>query len=807
MLKNYIKIALRSLRKRLAYSLINVIGLSIGLTCFIFIGLFVHLELSYDSFHEKSDRIYRIEESVPEGAYMGVSKYAVTPAPMANVLMEEFPEVEHAVYIDDANALIEYEESGFYEYGLWATEHFFEVFDFRLLQGNPNTALVNPNSIVLTETLAHSYFGDASRAMNEVLAVTLGNEQVPMTVTGIVQDPPTNSHIQFNYILPFSSSGMYRRNREDWGTSTSYTYASLAPGHSLSVFTDKLADLINKYDDNTDDNEENAVQQNFYYPLPLTDIHLKSDANFQLGVSGDIRGVSGDIRYVYLFSAIALLILLIACINYINLTTAQSATRVVELGVRKVMGAERRQLVGQFMSEAILPSLLALGIAILLVILLLPTFNVLTSRDITLSLEENGAFLALLTLIGLGVGILSGSYPAVILSGAHPVRMMKKQLEKRAGKSTFRNVLVTTQFAVTIVLIIGTIVIQRQLHYIQNANLGVNRTQIVSIPIRDASLYEQFDVIKQTLERQAEVLGVTASEKDPTMIDLRAMARGWEGAAEDEEVFTYFTPIQHGFVNLFEIDLVEGRDFSEAVTTDATESMIINETLKRQLGWDTAVGKRFNFYNREARIIGVVEDFQFHTFRQEISPLVLFIEEDYFLRILVKIRGENVPQTIDLLQETMAGFSPDYPLEYYFLDDAYNQMYQRDIRLGSLLSYFTFLALLIACLGLLGLATFTAQRRTKEIGVRKILGASLSDILVLMTRDYTRLVLFAFMLAAPIGYLATHKWLEEFAYRISIGWGTFLLAGIAVLLIAWMTVSFQVVRVGLLNPVKSLRHD
>lgn len=798
MLKNHVKIALRILRKQLGYSVINVTGLAIGLTCFILIGLFAKFELSYDTFHEKADRIYRIEEVNKEGFYQGNNTYAVTPAPMAETLVAEFPEVEHAVYIDKVSSLLEFGAAQFFEDGLVATGHFFDVFDFDLLEGNPATALSDPNAIVLTEALAQKYFGNTP-AIGEVLTVTHagphGNEARQMTVTGIVQNVPANSHISFDYISPFVSSAMYLRNRESWGTSTSYTYAALQPGHSLASFTENLLTLSQKYDDQLD-----QEAQTYYYPKALTDIHLRSSANFELGVNGDIR-------FVYLFMAIALLILLIACFNYINLATARSVTRAMEVGVRKVMGAERRQLIAQFMSEAIVPSLLALVIALGLVKLLLPTFNALTLRSITISLAENGSFLVLLVLVGLGIGILSGSYPALLMSRFNPLRMMKKQLDRKAGKARFRNMLVVVQFAVTIILIVSTIGIQRQLHYIQNANLGVNRSQVIVIPVRDVTMYTRFDVVRQALENHQNVLAVTASESDPTMIDMRAFTRDWEGIAEGQEVATYFTPIQPGFIDLFEIEVVEGRDFSAAITSDIAEGMLINETFRDRLGWDTAVGKRINLRGREANVIGVVEDFNFQSFRQDMEPLALFIEQDWYTRLLVKVRGEDVQGTLASLEETMGAFSPGYPFQFYFLDDAYNRVYQSDIRMGNIFSYFTFLALFLACMGLLGLATLTAQQRTKEIGVRKVLGASLSDILILLTRDYTRLVVVAFVLAAPVGYIMISGWLGEFSYGISIGWGTLLLAGVAVLLIAWSTVSYQLLRVALINPVNSLNHE
>ncbi len=799
MFKNYLTVALRNLRKQKGYSFINIAGLALGLTCFILIGLFIRFEWSYDRFHAKADRIYRIEKINPGHTYLERDHFAITPAPLAAVLMEEFPEVEHAVYLDKVNAGLAYKDNQFYEDGLLATAHFFEVFGFHLLHGDSHTALMEPNAIVLTESLTQKYFGEET-ALGKAITVTYfgphGPDALEMTVTGIIEDVPPNSHLVFDYITPFASSAMFQRNRDSWGTSTSYTYATLQAGQPVSAFANKLAALSQTYNDD----EDNPDDQSYYYPQVLTHIHLRSNANFEFGVNGNIT-------YVYLFGAIAVLILLIASINYVNLATARSTTRLMEVGVRKVMGAHRLQLVSQFMGEALLSSMAALLLALGLVVLLLPTFNALTARAITLDWAQDGPFLALLALIGFVIGTLAGSYPALVMSAFQPVRMMKKQVGHAQGKTTLRNVLVVAQFSVTIALFIGAVVIQRQLHYIQNASSGIDRDHVVALPIKDESLLERYDAIKNALQQHPAILGVTASETDPTMIDMRATTSDWEGAPEGQQASAYFTPIHYGFVDMFGIEVVEGRDFSEAITTDATEGILINETLKRQLGWDTAIGKRLNFYGRDTHVIGVVQDFTFQSFRQELAPLALLLAPEDVVRILIKVRPSNTPQTINFIEDALTSFSPDFPFEYYFLDDAYNSMYQTELRLGSLFNTFTLLALIIACLGLFGLATLAASQRTKEIGVRKVLGATLTDVLVLLSKDFVRLVGIALVLGMPIAYFVMRTWLDAFAYHISLSWGTFVAAGIAALTIALLTVSYQALKAALADPVKSLRYE
>ncbi len=808
MLKNYVKVALRSLRKQAVYSCVNIFGLAVGLTCFILIGLFVRFELSYDGFHEKADRIYRVAKESPTERFLGKTVSTATPEPLSGTLMEEFPEIEYVTQISKAHSLIEYGDNGFYEDGLYASEHFLEVFSFPLIRGDKQTALVNPNSIVITESLASRLFGNRDPVGESLTIYTLSsesrNDSKIMQVTGVAKDVPANSHFTFDYLVPPSSSHELSMWVGRWNSNSYLTYASLHPDHSLPEFKTKLAMLADQHLGQLEYFQENPEAMVTFFPQALKDIHLHSDASYELGVNGDIR-------YIYVFSAIALLILFIACINYINLATARSATRFMEVGVRKAMGAHRKQLIGQFMSEAIIPSLLALLIAFWLVILLLPAFNTLTGQEINLDFAEQGIFLLFLIGLGLLVGILAGSYPALMLSSFHPVSMMKGMLQRKAGSIPLRDALVVVQFVVTIALMTGAIVIQRQLHFIQSSNTGIDRDQVLMIEIEDRTLHDdRYALLKQTLLSNPGVLGVTAAQTNPTNLLSAGVANDWEGRAEGQQLTVYRSIIQHDFVDVFGLELVEGRDFSEEIPSDAREGWLINESLKTQLGWENAVGKSFNFHGREGQITGVLKDFNIHSFHHEIAPLAMFIDSGWwfpFRRVFVKVDAERIPQTIAFLEQTMGDFSPSYPLVYSFLDDAYDNMYQTEARLATIVNYFTILALLIACLGLLGLAAFTAQQRTKEIGVRKVLGASLPDILVLLSKDYVRMVLIAFLVAVPIAYVIISRWLEGYAHQVTLGVGTFLMAGAVVLVISWLTVSYQSMRAAIADPVKSLRHE
>ena len=801
MLKNYLKIAFRRLYKQKGYSFINVFGLAVGLTSFILISLFVQFELSYDTFHEKADRIYRVAKEDPGSYYLGTNQYAATSAPMAQALMDEFPEVEHGVQIEPVEVVLGLEDIRFHEEGLYATRHFFEVFSFDLLHGNSETALVDPNSVILTASLAQKYFGTAD-PIGQVLSYVRAGEPGTLTITGVVADPPPNSHFTFDYLLSMTTSNYYRHllETDQWDSNNFRTYVSLYPGYDLPAFEEKLVALAQKYLGRIDYYQRNPDRISIYFPQALTDIHLHSHLNFEIGPNGDIT-------YVYLFSAIGLLILLIACINYMNLATAWSTMRAKEVGVCKVLGAQRGQLVGQFLGEALLLSAVALGLAVLLVYMLLPVFNKLTAREMSLEWADQPGFWLGVVGVGLAVGLLSGSYPALMLSGYKPVGVLKGVLQRRTGKATVRGVLVVTQFAITVALVVGTLTIYQQLHYIRTANTGVDRDHVVSIPVEDRAVQEQYAALRDALTKHPDVLGVTASWRNPTQIGAQSGATSWEGAEEGQHISVYHMAVQQGFVELFQIALVEGRGFSEEMTADAREGMLINETMARQLGWETAVGKWFDFQGRELRIVGVMKDFNFLSFHQAMAPLALYLgSEGDFSRVLVKVRPEQVPATLAHLEATMATFSPGSPFVYEFLDDAYSSMYQTEVRLGRLFSYFTGLALIIACLGLLGLAAFTSAQRTKEIGIRKVLGATLADILVLISREFLKLVAIAFVIATPVAYFVMRRWLESFAYRIEIGVTVFLFTLALVLLSAILTVSYQSIKAALADPVKSLRH-
>ncbi|GAB5520601.1 MAG: ABC transporter permease [Rhodothermales bacterium] len=798
MLKNYFIIALRALQKQWGYTLINLGGLAVALACVILIGLFLRYELSFDAFHADAEQVYRIYKQDPGSNYLGTDLFAVTPAPLAPTLAETFPEVEVATVIDTEGLRLAQGDRQFSENGLSTTSAFFDVFSFELLHGVSKTALNEPMTIVLTPALAVKLFDDAN-PVGSVVTLLRNGESYDLTVTGVVEAPPAQSHLQFTFLTSITSDRWYRRNLErgEWDSSNYYTYVKLREEASPALFSEKLQGLAAKHLGELEYYQENPERTSVYYAQPLLDIHLHSRLNFELSANSDVR-------YVYFFTAIALLILLIACINYTNLATARAIVRAKEVGVRKVLGAHRLQVAGQFMSEALLLCGAGVVLALATAAAAMPLFNRLTGLELTMGSAPPAFWLAI-GLVGVLVGLLSGVYPALVMSGFKPAGMVKGVLRHRQGKSRLRNTLVVAQFAVTVVLLMGTLVIFQQLRYVQQANTGIDREHVLTVTLPADK--EQYPTIEQQMLLDPNVTAVSATAHSPVRIIGKTSTTTWEGAQEGDRLAAYNTAVQPGFIDLLGLNIVAGTSFTEERPVDEREGYIVNETLVKQLGWTEPIGKMLEFNGRPGRVIGVVEDFNYLSFRQEIEPLFLYVDDNWFSSMLVKVRGEDLPATLNHLEAVMATFVPDYPFDYAFLDDTYARMYASDVRVGQLVSVFTLIAMLIACLGLLGLAAFMTTQRTKEIGVRKVLGASASDVLVLLSKDFTRLVLVALVIGMPVAYYVATLWLQDFAYRIKLGWSTFIGVSVLMLVLAWLTVSYQALRAAWSNPVDALRQE
>lgn len=804
MFSNYFKIALRNLKKHPGYSVINIAGLAIGLACCVLILLYVQDELTFDLFHQKAERIYRLvtTQKSPE---QGERHFPSVMGPVAPALLAEFPEVSKTVRIRERQGMgrftVRYGENRFYEGDyLVAEPSFFEIFDFKLLQGDPQTALTSPSSIVITETAAQKYFG-AENPVGKTLAVERFGD---FKVTGLLQDPPRNSHLDFSMLLSFATleaNPRWKQYTDSWESDSFITYVLMRGKIDVTAFNAKLAALAQKH---LNAEQRNTVQLSLQ---PLRNIHFHSAP-----LEFDRNSRKGERTYIYIFSAIALFVLLIACINYMNLATARSMKRAREIGMRKVVGARQVQLVGQFLGESILLSCLGLFFAVVVVELALPAFNAFVDKSLALDFFSNGWLVLSLFFLVFGVGIVSGSYPAFYLSQLHPSLVFKGARKSGDSVSQLRRGLVVAQFALSIIMIVSTLVAYRQINYIRTKNLGFNQEQLVVVDINSGNTRRNFVSIKNEMLKIPTVKNVAVSSRVPgewknlSQIDVVPA-----GAAATSAHSMYFIGIDAEFLTTFEMNLVAGRNLANEMGTD-TSAVIINEAAARLLGWESPLGMelRVPADNYRARVVGVVQDFHFQSLHQKIEPLVLghwknpFIAIDYFT---ARVATANLAATVAALQKVHEQFDQVTPFEYNFLDERLNDFYQADLRVGKIFGASATLAIFIACLGLLGLAAFVAEQRTKEIGVRKVLGASAGNIVYLLSKDFTKLVLIATLIASPLAYWALQRWLQNFAYHISLGPSTFLMAGFGALLIALLTISFQAVRAALTNPVEALRYE
>jgi len=796
MLKNYFKIALRTLRRYRGYSLINVGGLALGMACCLLILLYVSDELRFDRFHEKADQIYRIERLDLERGTAGNN----TAYPVAPAFEAAFPEIIHTVRMGRDPVQVTREDVSFREERFyWTDSTLFDVFSFSLLRGDPRTALAKTNAVVITEAMAQKYFG-TDDPLGQILTVKVydGNRVLPLEVTGVLENVPDHAHLQFDFLASMATGiDIYRRFETMWGLSWVKTYVLLPEGYPTDGIAERIPALLDQYyGEGTSDRMAMHLQ-------PLTRIHLYSKAG---------SDTPGDIAYVYLFASIALFILLLACINFMNLATARSAQRSKEVGMRKVLGAYRAQLAGQFMGESIMLAGLALLLALVVVAGLLPFFNDLTGKNLTLDVLGNGFFLLSLGGLALGVGVVAGSYPALFLSGFLPVEALKGRSAGRSGHAALlRKSLVVFQFSISIVLLIGTVVVHRQMSFLQASNLGFDQAQLLIIPVEDRSVQANMEPLKAALGQQAGVQQIAmASEALPSRMNNSWGVR-WEDVPEEEAVTMHVVAVDYDFFEMLGTTFVEGRNFAEAFATDATAGFILNEAAAKTIGWQKADGKALNVGGREGVVVGVVEDFHYQSFHREIAPVVYLMLPGTFRaspdNFIVRIAGSNVSGTLAGLKATWEQFSPEQPFEEVFVDQAFASLYQAEQRFTQLFNAFTLLAVVVACLGLLGLSSFMAERRTKEMGVRKVLGASTQRLMLLLSKEFIQLVLVAFVVAMPLAYFAMLRWLEEFAYRVELSWWMFLLAGLAALVIAWLTVGYHAMKVALADPVKALRYE
>ncbi|MBK7869994.1 MAG: ABC transporter permease [Saprospiraceae bacterium] len=801
MLQNYFTIALRHLSRNKAYSFINIFGLAIGLACFILIATYVLFELSYDNFHEKGDRIFRLTSY---GSFGGEAReFDSTPTAAYPTFTRQFPEVETGVRIYDVSGfspmVVNYKDKLFEEAGfLFADSTFFDIFSFKVLRGNPNTLLDDLNAVVLTESAAKKYFGEEDPLDKSITT----NGTTEYRVTGVVADAPANSQIKFDFIASFHTLEGWRE--EIWSSANFTTYLQLNSPNAAPELEKKIRTYMGTA------LGENMPANSFltYVLQPMRDVHLRAR------VEGGLEPGS-DIRYVYIFSAIALLILAIACINYMNLSTARAAERAREVGVRKVIGALHNQLFQQFLGESTLVSFAALLLGLFGAYLLIPAFNQLTDRDMTFVFLENPYALAGLIGIGVLVSLISGSYPAFMLSGFQPIRVLKGDFKTSGGGVQLRKVLVVFQFAVSIFLIVGTIVVQNQLAYIQNRKLGYNKDQVLVLPT-DGKIRQNLERFKTEFEAIPNVQRVALGTETPTFVQGGYSIWG-EGKPQDFQLGVRALAIDKDYVPVLDMNIVSGANFTDADYADVNKEdykekyyrFILNESAATALGWksEEAVGKRVSLNGRQGEIKAVVEDFHFSSLHEAIGPLVMFIDNVQLNKILLKLDGDQISSAIAALQSKWKALAPHRPFDYQFLDEEFSNLYDTEERTGRIAATFAGLAIFIACLGLFGLTAFAAQQRTKEIGVRKVLGATITDIVTLLSKDFLLLVAISMLIAFPVAWWAMNNWLEDFVYRINVSWWIFALAGIGALAIALLTVSSQAIRAANTNPVESLRSE
>lgn len=810
MIKNYLKIAWRNVIKNKAFSIINITGLAIGLSCFLLIALYVMDELSYDRFYPDADRIYRINSDIRFG---GADLHMpVTSDMMGELLKKDYPQVEQytRIYTSNGDKLVKKGNGYIDEIKVAHVDStFFDVFKLPVTEGDVKHALIEPNTVILTETAAKKYFG-TTHVLGKTIEIK--DDKNPFyKITAVVKDIPQNAHFHFDFFFSMKNVDY------QWGQLTShnfYTYLRLKKGTDYKAFEKKFGQYVVNYvlpaakqymNINSMADFEKAGNKLEYSLIPLTQIHLYSNRPFELGSNGSIQ-------YVYIFSAVALFILIIACINFMNLTTAHSANRSKEVGIRKVLGTEKRSLVLQFLFESTLMVLLSLIISFGIVYLVLPLFNDVASKQMTITSLFSAYILPLLISLPFVVGLLAGSYPAFYLSSFKPIEILKGKLKLGTKGGGLRSVLVVFQFAVSIILIVGTIVVYKQLNYIQTKNLGYNKDQVLVIS-GISSLNSNVDAFKNEVLQMRGVVSGTLTGFLPVSNSYRTDNTFSKDAVMDAKngFDMQNWRVDYDYIKTLDIQVIKGRNFSCEFGGDSA-SAIINETTAKILGYADPLGKRIYTTTDQPgkmiayTIIGVVKNFNFESLHQDVGPLALLLGGGFGSGIF-KVNASNIQSLIAQIQNQWKTLALGLPFSYKFLNESFDEMYRTEQRAGKIALIFSVLAIFIACLGLFGLATFIAEQRTKEIGIRKVLGASVQGIVQMLSKDFVKLVAIAFVFAAPLAWWAMHTWLQDFAYRINIEWWMFVAAGMGALFIALATVSFQAIRAAIANPVKSLRTE
>lgn len=784
MFKNYFIITLRNIRRHKIFFLINVLGLALGSACTILILLWVRYELSYDGFHQNARSLYRVMVTKPFSGG-NIVTYELTPGPLADALEEEVPEITRAVRVSsEREMLFSYGNHVFREKGRYAGNDLLQMFSFPLVSGHADRALAEPNALVISEKLAQKYFGS-----NDALGKTIRiDNREDFRVTGVMRDIPGNSSLKFDFLMPVE--GLVRANEwmKSWNVDNLITYVMLRSEASRSTVDGKIKNFIRKH-------QPESQADLFLQPYPEVYLHSEFRQGVQQG---------GRIVYVRLFSVIAVFVLVIACVNYMNLATAWSGKRAKEVGVRKSVGAERQSLFWQFVGESLFITLFSILLSLLLVEAILPAFRALTGASLSVPYEQPGFVLGLLGM-GMFTGLLAGGYPALFLSALDPVKVLKGSLQFSNKAVLFRQGMVIFQFTVSTILIIGTLVVYSQVQYFKNKNLGLDRENVLYVAL-EGELYHKVRAFKHELSAAASIQSVTAASHSPLAVGIMAPDLEWPGKRPDEKISFDVVMADYGFLRTMNIQLKAGRDFSRQFATDSA-NILINEEAARRMNLPQPVGQRIRFWGRDGVIAGVVKDFHAHSLHSPIEPLLITLRPENTGMLFVRTAPGQTARAIAHLEQCVRKYNPAYPFEYHFLDQDYEHMYKSETVVGTLTNYFTVLAIFISCLGLFGLSLFKAEQRRKEISIRKVMGASGTQVVVMLWADFLKPVLVAFGVAAPVGWYLMTQWLGNFAYHVVVSWQMVAAAGLACLLITLLAVSFQSVRAALQHPVKSLQRE
>ncbi|WP_436484511.1 ABC transporter permease [Chitinophaga sp. ARDCPP14] len=785
MLKNYFKIAFRNIVRHKAFATINIAGLAIGMACSIFILLWVQHELSYDKFHQNAGTIYRL-----------TAGGATNSGPMVPELKARIPAIKNFVRFSQPTTTVfetgtkKFEEKAVF----YADSSLLQVFSFPLISGNAETALIRPDAVLITENMAKKYFGNE----DPIGKILKRDNKDNVEVTGVLKNIPANSHLQFDFIMPLSAIAQtdWRLRRNIWASYDFYDYVQLDENFKATpVALAGLNRQVNKiFGEHVKESQPDMKLQ------ALTDIHLRSD--YQSNLPGQ-----GNIQYVNIFFIVALFILAVACINFMNLATARSARRAKEVGLRKAVGAGRRQLIGQFIGESLFISFMAMLMAVGIVCLLLPAFNNLAGKELSIQLLD-GKLIALLLGIALFTGLVSGSYPALFLSGFKPVEVLKGSMRMTGGNLYFRNGLVVMQFVVSIALLAGTAVVYKQLNFIKNRDIGFNKSNLLYMSITGEMGDKQL-VLNTELKANPLTANFTAITDPISNLTSSTTGVEWEGMAlQDKNIWFSKTWVTDNFFDVLQMKMVSGRALSATEFADSG-NYVINEKAAKIMGMTpaAAIGKSLTFSGDKGTIVGVVKDFNYKPAQTAIEPMILAFNKWNGGIVLVRTQPGKTAATIQALEKISKQLNPAFPFSYGFVDQDINNLYKGEQQMGSLFNVFAMIAIFISCMGLYGLSAFMAEQRTKEIGVRKVLGASVFNVVYLLSTGFTKLILIAIVIAIPIAWFATNKWLGGFAYRVNVGWAIFLMASLAALTIAWITVSYESVKAAVVNPVKSLRSE